>query len=58
MRDPVRYLNSRPLTSLSSDLDNYRILTPTHFLIGRPVTGIGEPHPLTVNDIRLYIWQK
>ena len=32
-------LNSRPLTPLSCDSTNYDVLTPGHFLIGRPVTA-------------------
>ena len=33
-----RLLNSRPITSVSSDPDNLSLLTPNHFLIGE----IGE----------------
>ncbi|GFS79808.1 integrase catalytic domain-containing protein [Trichonephila clavipes] len=35
-------LNSRPLTPLSSDADNFDVFTPGHLLIGRPVTSIPE----------------
>lgn len=35
--------NSRPLTPLSAEPDNYDILTPGHFLIGEPLISIPEP---------------
>ncbi|GFV40931.1 integrase catalytic domain-containing protein [Trichonephila clavipes] len=43
-------LNSRPLTPLSSDADNFDVLTPGHFLIGRPITSIPEPNLIDVNE--------
>ena len=36
-------LNSRPLISLPSDDDNIQVLTPGHFLIGRPLESIPDP---------------
>ncbi|GFX67224.1 uncharacterized protein TNCV_2185711 [Trichonephila clavipes] len=41
-------LNSRPLSSLSSDFET---LSPGHFLIGRPVTAIVEPELINVKEI-------
>ncbi|GFX76471.1 integrase catalytic domain-containing protein [Trichonephila clavipes] len=51
-------LNSRPLTHLSSDADNFDVLTPGHFLIGRPITSIPEPNLIDVNENRLSRWEK
>lgn len=36
-------LNSRPLCSISSDTQGFQPLTPSHFLIGEPMTTIAEP---------------
>lgn len=51
-------LNSRPLTPLSSDVDDLEILTPGHFLIGRPMTSIPEPNLLDIETNRLSLWGK
>ncbi|GFU82659.1 DUF5641 domain-containing protein [Trichonephila clavipes] len=51
-------LNSRPLTPLRSDADNFDVLSPGHFLIGRPITSIPEPNLIDVNENRLSRWEK
>ncbi|XP_027839404.2 uncharacterized protein LOC114121329 [Aphis gossypii] len=37
-------LNSRPLTPMSSDPNDFMPLTPAHFLLGAPVTSVPEPN--------------
>ncbi|XP_071042496.1 uncharacterized protein [Parasteatoda tepidariorum] len=51
-------LNLRPLTPLSSDIEDSNILTPGHFLVGRSLTSIVEPTLLNISENRLNLWQK
>lgn len=44
-------LNSRPLTPLSNDPDDFEAPTPGHFLIHRPLTAISEPELQDVAEI-------
>ncbi|GFV79337.1 integrase catalytic domain-containing protein [Trichonephila clavipes] len=48
-------LNSRPLTPLSSDVDDLEVLTPDYFLIGGPFTAIVEPSLLQCESNRLNV---
>lgn len=51
-------LNSRPLTPLSSDFENLEVLTPGHFLIGRPINALPEPYFIDTRDNLLNNWEK
>ncbi|XP_011858081.1 PREDICTED: uncharacterized protein LOC105555666 [Vollenhovia emeryi] len=46
-------LNSRPLTPLSADPNDFSALTPAHFLIGCPITSYPEPSLIETNVNRL-----
>ncbi|GFY06139.1 integrase catalytic domain-containing protein [Trichonephila clavipes] len=46
-------LNSRSLSPLSSDFDDFETLSPAHFLISRPVTAIVELQLINVKENRL-----
>jgi len=50
-------LNSRPITPISSDLNDLVALTPGHFLIGTPITSYPEPNLDGVPINRLSRWQ-
>ncbi|GFT27015.1 integrase catalytic domain-containing protein [Trichonephila clavipes] len=50
-------LNSRPLVPLSDNINEYEVLTPGHFIIGRPISAIPEPAILDISDNRLSRWQ-
>ncbi|GFS72113.1 integrase catalytic domain-containing protein [Trichonephila clavipes] len=50
-------LNSRPLVPLSDNINEYEVLTPGRFIIGRPISAIPEPAILDISDNRLSRWQ-
>jgi len=50
-------LNSRPITSLSSDPNDMSVLTPAHYLIGKPLTTLPEGDLTCVPANRLSTWQ-
>ncbi|GBM81689.1 hypothetical protein AVEN_92818-1 [Araneus ventricosus] len=51
-------LISRPLTPLSTDTDDFQVLTPGHFLIGKPINAIPEPDVTDKKGNLLNKWQK
>ncbi|XP_060864286.1 uncharacterized protein LOC132940572 [Metopolophium dirhodum] len=50
-------LNSRPITPLSADPNDYRALTPGHFLIGHPMVEIPEKDVIDIPQNRLNRWE-
>ena len=51
-------LNSRPITPISNDPNDFEALTPGHFLVQRPLTAIAEPDLENVPENRLSFWQR
>ncbi|XP_066588112.1 uncharacterized protein [Prorops nasuta] len=50
-------LNSRPITTISSDPNDLLILSPAHYLIGKPITALLEFNLTAVPENRLSNWQ-
>lgn len=50
-------LNSRPLFAISNDPADSKVITPAHYLIGRPLVAPAEPSLEDVNANRLDRWQ-
>lgn len=51
-------LNSRPLTPLSNNPDDLSVLTPGHFLIGRPLCAIPQQKFLNVRLSYVKRWER
>ncbi|GFX13384.1 integrase catalytic domain-containing protein [Trichonephila clavipes] len=51
-------LNSRPLSPLPTDTDDFQVLTPGHFLIGKPINSLPEPNLTERRDNLLNRWQR
>ncbi|XP_058817090.1 uncharacterized protein LOC131680393 [Topomyia yanbarensis] len=53
----VAVLNSRPITPISNDPNDFEALTPGYFLVQRPLTAIAEPNLDSVPTNHLSSWQ-
>lgn len=51
-------LNSRPISPLSSDPNDFGCLTPGHFLIGCPITAYPEKDVANIPENRLSLFQR
>nr|XP_053607443.1 uncharacterized protein LOC128673547 [Plodia interpunctella]XP_053607444.1 uncharacterized protein LOC128673547 [Plodia interpunctella] len=49
-------LNSRPLIPLSSETNDFSVLTPSHFLIGRTLTSV--PYPQIADNVNITLLQR
>lgn len=50
-------LNSRPISALHDDPNDLSVLTPGHFLIGRPIVCVPEESTAEISPNRLSRWQ-
>ncbi|XP_076302005.1 uncharacterized protein LOC143220175 [Lasioglossum baleicum] len=50
-------LNSRPISAVSDNIDDYQVLTPGHFLIGTAIVAEPQPSVLNLTENRLSRWQ-
>lgn len=51
-------LNSRPITPMSEDPNDLKVLTPGHFLVGRTLISLPERNFINVPTTRLKLWQQ
>lgn len=51
-------LNSRPISPLSDDSEDFSYLTPGHFLVGSSINSVHEPSLEFIPENRLSRWQR